>query len=316
LLRDRGLLTACEGKCRDLMDGALAEADYHASKLRWAIDRVLHALAGQEIFLVLLKGGAYLQAGLAAAEGRLVSDLDLLVPRERLAEVEQALLSDGWTAMSLDAYDQHYYRTWMHELPPLQHAVWGLVVDVHHAIAPETSRLRPDSEWLLAGARPTDDPRLGVLSPPDMVLHNCVHLFHDGDLRNGLRELLDLAALLEELSIREGFWSDLVARARTLGLSRPLYYGLSQVASLLRSPVPDEALRALRPYAPFWPLRPVILAAMARLLRPRRLQGGEPLRDLVQWLFYLRSHWLRMPPMLLVRHLLVKARKRAVVSSG
>jgi hypothetical protein len=314
MLHARGLLAGCEGKCRDLLEAALAEADYHARKLRWAMDRVLRALAGHDIRPVLLKGGAYLQAGLAVAEGRLVSDLDILVSRGQLVEVEQALLSDGWTSMKLDAYDQDYYRNWMHELPPMQHGIWGLVVDVHHAILPETSRLRPDSGHLLASAVPTNDPRLRVLAPADMVLHNCVHLFYDGDLSHGLRELVDLAGLLEAFSQEQGFWQDLVDRASILGLTRPLYYGLSQVRSLLGVSVPEQTLTVLRPYAPVWPLRGMILAAMARLLRPRRLEAREPLRALIEWLFYVRSHWLRMPPLLLARHLLTKARKRATVS--
>jgi len=310
MLREPGGALPCSGKCAELLEGGAAEAYYQARKLHWAVDRVLHGLDGHGIRPVLLKGGAYLQAGLAVAEGRLVSDLDILVPKARLTEVEQALIRDGWVAMTLDQYDQHYYRTWMHELPPLRHTTWGLVVDVHHAILPETSRLRPDSERLLAAALPTQDPRVKVLAPTDMVLHNCVHLFYDGDLTHGLRELLDLAGLLRELSQAEGFWPDLVERAEVQGLGRPLYYGLTQVAALLGTGVPAEVTAALRRHAPLWPLRVLMRVCMTRLLRPRALEGAEPLRALVQWLFYVRSHWLRMPPLLLARHLLTKARKR------
>ena len=38
------------------------------------------------------------------------------------------------------AYDQRYYREWMHELPPLLHVRRQTALDVHHAIAPETAR--------------------------------------------------------------------------------------------------------------------------------------------------------------------------------
>jgi len=34
---------------------------------------------------------------------------------------------------------------------------------------------------------------------------------------------------------------------------------------------------------------------------------NEPLTGLARWLIYARAHWLRMPPMLLVRHLGRKA---------
>ena len=49
---------------------------------------------------------------------------------------EAALMLDGWASGHRSAYDQRYYRTWMHELPPMQHIQRGTVLDVHHAIAP------------------------------------------------------------------------------------------------------------------------------------------------------------------------------------
>jgi len=310
MLREPDGALPCSGKCAELLEGGVAEADYHARKLGWAVDRVLRGLEGHGIRPVLLKGGAYLLAGLAVADGRLVSDLDILVPKGRLKEVERALIRDGWVTMSLDQYDQHYYRTWMHELPPLRHPTWGLVVDVHHAILPQTSRLRPDSERLLAAAVATRDPRVTILARADMVLHNCVHLFHDGDLTHGLRELLDLEGLLEHFSEMAGFWPELLERAQVQGLGRPLYYGLTQVSILLGTRVPEAIEEALGRHAPPWPLRGLMRLGMTRLLQPRALDGGEPLRALLQWLFYVRSHWLRMPPLLLARHLWTKARKR------
>jgi hypothetical protein len=64
------------------------------------------------------------------------SDVDVLVPRDRLADVEAALMLAGWASTNPSEYDQHYYRRWMHELPPLQHIRRQTVLDVHHAILP------------------------------------------------------------------------------------------------------------------------------------------------------------------------------------
>nr|MDQ4087552.1 hypothetical protein [Pseudomonadota bacterium] len=47
-------------------------------------------------------------------------------------------------------------------------------------------------------------------------------------------------------------------------------------------------------------------AFAARLLA--RNGWGQPVRPLLRFGFYLRSHWLRMPPLMLARHLWVKAR--------
>jgi hypothetical protein len=35
---------------------------------------------------------------------------------------------------------------------------------------------------------------------------------------------------------------------------------------------------------------------------------GQPVRPVLRFAFYVRSHWLRMPPLMLARHLLIKAR--------
>ena len=44
----------------------------------------------------------------------------------------------------------------------------------------------------------------------------------------------------------------------------------------------------------------------ARLLA--RNGWGQERRKLLRFAFYLRSHWLRMPPLMLLRHLWTKAR--------
>lgn len=58
--------------------------------IRWEVDRIAAALGGVETDVVLLKGAAYLLAGLPNARGRLTADVDIMVERDRLPEVEAA----------------------------------------------------------------------------------------------------------------------------------------------------------------------------------------------------------------------------------
>ena len=124
--------------------------------LRWEVDRIKRALQEIPVPIVLLKGAAYAFDALPAAAGRLSSDVDIMVPKAALVEVEAALMRAGWEAVKLDPYDQRYYRTWMHELPPLCHRERHTLVDVHHTILPETGRLHPDTRELASAARPLD----------------------------------------------------------------------------------------------------------------------------------------------------------------
>ena len=70
-----------------------------------------------------------------------------------------ALLAAGWEWVKEDAYDDQYYRRWMHELPPLIHRERDRMIDVHHAILPLTARPKPDmaamiADRVAAGRRP------------------------------------------------------------------------------------------------------------------------------------------------------------------
>ena len=108
-----------------------------------------------------------------------------------LTRVEAALIAAGWEWVKEDAYDDDYYRRWMHELPPLIHRERDRMIDVHHTILPPTARPTPDAAALIADAVTLGN-GLHVLSPSDMIVHAAAHLFADGDLAGGLRNLWDI----------------------------------------------------------------------------------------------------------------------------
>jgi putative nucleotidyltransferase-like protein len=285
---------------------ALGEAQ-HAEAMR-ELASIDQALAPTGVRPVLLKGAAYVAAGLLPAMGRMFTDIDILVPKSRLAEVEAALMSQGWATTHHSPYDQRYYRQWMHELPPLRHIRRGTVIDVHHAILPETARLKPSSAKLLAAARPlTEPPRFSVLCATDMVLHSMVHLFHNDDQSHGLRDLSDLDLLLRHLGSSPGFWVELVERARELDLMRPLFYGLRYTSMLLSTPVPASAIVAVGADGPNRFVVSLSDPLWVRALRPRHASAADAWTPLVLLALQARAHWLRMPPAMLLRHLTVKA---------
>jgi hypothetical protein len=204
--------------------------------------------------------------------------------------------------MKLDPYDQRYYRKWMHELPPLRHFARGTVVDVHHTIVPETSRFRLDGGKLLQSAVPVDED-VSVLAPADMVLHTATHLFADGDLAGGLREVIDLDALLRHFArVEPDFWDRLVPRAVELHLQRPLFYALRVGRRLLETPIPQAVTNASRVGRPLPPATGIMDALAGQALLPDT-EGTGWSNGIALWVLYLRAHWLRMPPWLLARHL-------------
>ena len=308
-LADDHLLERIPAPVLPHLEAAHITAAEHERMIHWEVNRIQRTLAYTSISVVLLKGAAYVMAGLPCARGRLVSDVDILVPKEQLALVERALQQHGWETAELDTYDQQYYRRWMHVLPPLRHRLRGTLVDLHHTILPETSRLKPDPAKLLANARPLEGTRFQVLAPTDMVLHSAAHAFHDGDLNNSLRDLLDLHDLLCHFGADPRFWDVLPRRARELDLSRPLFYAVRYTQRFLGTPVPASLAASLRKAAPPWLVCRLMDALVSRTLLSQ-VQSLQPGSGFARWLLYIRSHWLRMPPLLLAGHLLRKAHKR------
>lgn len=293
------------------LEGALALARRQQVELGHEVQAIADALASVGVDVVLLKGAAYAMRALPVARGRLVSDVDILVPRERLADVESALMRAGWVHANRDDYDQRYYRQWMHELPPMRHVHRGSVLDVHHAIAPPTSRWHPDTGALLAHARPVaDDPRVRALADVDLVLHSAVHLCLEGELDRGLRGLMDIVLLIQQASAPdEGFTARLLERANQLGLDGPLRWALRHAALLLAFETPAPLRQAWPDTDPSrggW-LQRCRDAVFARGLSPAHPSCSDTWTPAARWLLYLRGHWLRMPLPLLLPHLLRKA---------
>ncbi len=258
--------------------------------------------------VVMLKGAAYVLAGLPAAQGRLFSDVDLLVPKAMLAQAESLLLLNGWMGTAQTAYDERYYREWMHELPPMAHVHRRTTLDVHHTLLPETARLRPDAAALFAAAQPLEEwPGLQILCPADMVLHSMTHLFMNDETHHALRDLCDLDALLRHFGQRPGFWDGLARRAVLHQLTRPLYYGLRYTQRLLGTPVPQASTVASLAAAPSRPVAALMDRWWLTAMDPNAPFSPSASRSLANLALYVRGHWLRMPAPLLARHLTIKA---------
>ncbi len=305
----RGALDGVPDGPRQHLESALREVRRLRDRTCWEADTLRRALQDIPTPIVLLKGAAYVLADLPPARGRLFVDVDVLVAREHLRAVEMALFAAGWVAQQLDPYDERYYRDLMHELPPLQHVERGTALDVHHTITPPTSRFAVPAAPLLADARPLpDQPRLAVLAPADMVLHSAAHLMQDGDFSGGLRDVLDIADLVEVFAAAEAdFWPRLLARAEQLKLGETLADVIAQARRVAGLQVPEPVSQALARLAPRRWRNGLMEHLLAVALRPDHPDCDSRWTPVARWLLYVRSHWLRMPWYQILPHLARKA---------
>ena len=268
-----------------ILADARAAAEHGRRAALWEAEMAWRALAAVDSPIVLLKGTAFVAAGLSAGRGRSIGDLDILVPRASLDVVEAALLAAGWEWVKPDPYDDIYYRRWMHELPPLIHRERDRMIDVHHTILPLTARITPDAEALIDGSEALEN-GLRTLSPNGMLVHAAAHLFADGDLAGALRNLWDVRCLVDEFGT-----AGIDTEARRHGLSREVARSLRLVDALFGA---GKTTGADRFY----------------IRRITARDGwGRPTRPVTRFAYYVRSHWLRMPPTMLAHHLWTKWRK-------
>jgi hypothetical protein len=319
-----------------ILSDARINAAYQRRSALWEADCAARALADYPGKVVLMKGTAYVAAGLKAGQGRHIGDLDIMVAREDLGAVEALLLTKGgWEWVKEDAYDDAYYRDHMHELPPLIHKERDRMIDVHHTILPLTARPKPDAAAMLADAKPmainpfvssavetqrgnlTNLPPLDfargergslsrgeressicVFSPTDMAVHCAAHLFADGDMSGGLRNLWDFHCLVTEFASADpNYYLALQTRAQHHQLWGAVHLAARLAWDLYGTEIPQG-----------WQIWGNADSLYRRRLLVRNGWGTQS-RQFTRLAFYIRSHLLRMPPMMLARHLWTKWRK-------
>jgi hypothetical protein len=314
-IEDAGILATLPGRVRMQFQAARVAAESGRRALEWEVNRLHRVLIQAGYPMLLLKGAAYAMAALPLARGRTSADIDIMVPGDRLDSVEKHLRSHGWEWVELEPYDARYYRRWSHELPPLRHRDRGSMLDVHHTILPPRSRLRPDPSTFWRLAVPLADGSL-ALCPTHMALHVAVHLFQDGEIAGALGDLIDFDELCRHFGQNSGYWQELVPAAIGLGLVRPLYYALRYASLLLGTRVPEAVMAdAARAGEPPAPVRAAMDPMVGSALVPDLPEFSSPWRRVACLCLYIRSHWLRMPPLPLALHLMRKAWLRSFAAA-
>jgi hypothetical protein len=173
-------------------------------KLQQELAAVLDRLAAHDIPVLLLKGAATLADKLYADSGaRLIADLDLLIPRNRVAQARALLLETGYEedaeaprrdgSLALDAAHCH--------LAALRHPDKQTVIDLHSKVAyGQSGRVIALVEaWQAPGTGAIDSRPVHYLNPTLRLLNNALHatLRHLEFLygRLALSDLAEFAAL-------------------------------------------------------------------------------------------------------------------------
>jgi hypothetical protein len=256
--RDLAPLLYCQ--MREILPPAVARSlseAYYVSAARCAVltdavGRVLRAFREAEVPVLVLKGIALAETVYPSPAARPMTDVDLLVPPDRLRDADRVLACLSYCAVdgraeevdparptSLSTLD---YRA-PDPLAPSVHLHWHLV---NTSIPTEVYRdaIRMDEVWGEALPFEVAGATALRLAPHHLFVYLCEHALRPSHAFYKPIHLTDLAWVVA----REGpDWGRVADVARRFGLARLTYFGLRLVRERMGAPVSDGVLDALRP---------------------------------------------------------------------
>ena len=252
---------------------------------------------------LLLKGAAYIAANKANSKGRLISDIDILVAKAHLPEVERLLTSNGWAPKELDDFDEKYYREWSHELPPYTHLETGVTLDIHHNLLPGTSGKTINITDIIATKQSTN---LGLFVPKDeyLILHSAIHLLLNDDIAKGLRDCLDLHYLMYDYVQNNNLKTlqDVFTKANC---EQEFFVLLNLLTKLFTADVAIYANEILAKNNK--PKYISIATDLEKAVFPATPYLADSTNSYARFKVYLRGHLSKMPLPLFVKHMVFKA---------
>ncbi|WP_114327589.1 nucleotidyltransferase domain-containing protein [Candidatus Colwellia aromaticivorans] len=310
---NHGLMNAVPDKILNHFNSDQVKVAHLHTQVNQEVQELNQLFNKLDIKAIYLKGTAYLLADLPLAQGRFFSDIDLLLNQSDIAKVEIALKCQGWKSQKTDDHDQAYYRDYMHEIPPMQHIIRGTVIDIHHNILPVCNNNIIDISLLSADAlklnvNTTHGNHSYVLAPAAMFLHSAIHLFHEGELEQGLRGLSDLDLLLSHFDESEAnFSQQLIDLGTKINQQQSLFYAWRYLNRILNRELSNTAQAFVESYQPKITNLTTIDFIFTNLFTVHHSTTASWRFSLAAQLAYWRGHLLRMPLRLLIPHLLTKS---------
>jgi Uncharacterised nucleotidyltransferase len=216
--------------------GAYRQTWVRSNMLVKTVERPLQVLSDAGIETLLMKGVPLAINHYRDLGARWMSDADVLVPLERLAETHELLEREGWTAVNGNPLP--LVRRW-HGSPYAD--ALGHQIDLHWRSLWQPA---PDDDFreraipLAIGAAPST-----TLCREDHLLHTCVH----GAIREFAPRISWVADATVLIGDGEGLdWERVIERARARQATVATAAVLDYVSTRLGAPVPADVLGGLR----------------------------------------------------------------------
>jgi hypothetical protein len=208
------------------------------------LHNVLKAFRDKQIEVVLLKGAALAETVYPNRALRAMSDIDLLVRKEKLTEVETRLLDVGYILQDRvqgKEYQREHHYHWVFSKRS------GIDVEIHWHIKRPTGAFEIDTDelWKSAQAIKVAGVEAAILSPEVLLLYLCQH-FWKHNLNGGIRPLIDIAQATGFYA-RKISWKEVARLSARWRMNPCAFLGFSLAGGLLGAPIPESFLKEIRP---------------------------------------------------------------------
>ena len=187
---------------------------------------------------IILKGGVHLfEAAPDTFSGRVMRDLDFMVPEDRIESVISILLRMGFNVTEGEDID------WNYCYPSMERPSNVAPIEIHRFVGQQHNILPSEQAWSNAVPLLTTEVDLKALSPTHRVFHNIFHSqIQDRGHELGLlwlRQLYDLAEICRHQA-ESIDWAALDRLMTQAGLKSVLHCRLYLANRLLSVPLPPE----------------------------------------------------------------------------
>tara|TARA_R110000751_G_scaffold3930_6_gene18572 strand:+ start:11226 stop:12341 length:1116 start_codon:yes stop_codon:yes gene_type:complete len=303
-LQDSGVFKSAPEYAQKHLSSAIKVAQRQVSSVNFESRQIVKALSSRQAKLYLLKGAAYCLLNTTFSKGRIFSDIDLLVAKKDLQDIEDTLKLHGWMSEVLSRYDEAYYREWAHEVPPMKHAGRGTIIDLHHNLYLPISGRAPEIELFLNNAYELNG--FYILRPAAMTLHSIIHLMLNDDLGHAYRDLNDLHLMFTEFN-NETYWNDLLDLADRSGFADELFLACRYCQRFFGTNIDKKHAALLSNMHNMGKLSLYFLDKLFVVaLSPKHPLVKRKLAGLSEFLIVTRAHLKKMPVHILIYHLVHK----------
>jgi hypothetical protein len=201
------------------------------------------ALAAESIPVMLLKGIHLARFVYAEPALRSMADIDLMVPRSRIADAERILVGMGYGPLPRGNVDERC--AWSNHLATLEKP-GAEILEVHYDIERPTSPFSIDVNaiWRSARAETLDGAAVVVPATEHLLLHLCIHVaYHHRFERTALKGLVDIATVIRDAGPID--WDAMVKTANAANAGPFVYAALRLARDVLGADVLVDALDAL-----------------------------------------------------------------------